>query len=100
MFDFKEFIERKMVWSFNTFGDQKVCGVIDHIRDELLEVEENPADIEEWVDVLLLTIDGVVRAGFSADDIINELERKHKVNMSRRWEGIEKGTSAIKHVKN
>jgi len=99
MFNFKEFIERKMKWSFETFGEQEVCGVIDHIKDELLEVKENPEAIEEWIDIILLAIDGASRVGFSADDIINELERKLQINTSRRWEGVEKGTSAIKHIK-
>ena len=36
-------------------------GVIDHIRKELAEVEDAGGDASEWVDVVILALDGLTR---------------------------------------
>lgn len=53
---------RQMAFSHATFGHgTRTKGVIDHIRKELVEVEESSGSSNEWVDVVLLALDGLTR---------------------------------------
>lgn len=71
-------INRQKTFSKRTFGPgERLQGVLDHIRKELVEVEESHGkDLEEWVDVWLLVIDGMWRQGFSANQIVEAIEAK------------------------
>jgi hypothetical protein len=85
-FDFVDFLYRKMMWSRKTFGPhQRTKGLSDHIRKELVEIEKNPADLEEWVDIILLAIDGAWRSGASPEDIVAMLVTKAHRNELRKW---------------
>jgi Protein of unknown function (DUF550) len=85
-FDFTEFLHRKIEWSRRTFGpDQRTHGLSDHIRKELEEIEQNPADLEEWIDIILLAIDGAWRSGASPEDIVAMLMAKAQRNELRSW---------------
>lgn len=52
-------------WSRNTFGPgTREPGIIEHIKKELLEIEEavTPEDkLSEWIDIIILGIDGAQR---------------------------------------
>jgi hypothetical protein len=73
-------------WSWTTFGPgNRTKGVLDHIRKELVEIEEDPYDVEEWADLLILAFDGAMRAGHEPQDIINAVKVKQKVNEARTW---------------
>lgn len=53
---------RQMAFSHATFGPGvRTNGVIDHIRKELIEVEEANGASAEWVDVVILALDGLTR---------------------------------------
>lgn len=81
-----ESIDATRAWSDETFGPgARTKGVIDHIRKELIEVEEDPTDIKEWADVVILAIDGATRAGASGADLIQEIEAKWAKNKGRVW---------------
>lgn len=101
-FDFREHLQRQREWSERTFGPgDRAAGVIDHIRKELTEIEENPTDLEEWIDVVILALDGAWRSGASPDEIIAHLVAKHAKNEKRTWPDwrtAEPG-KAIEHVK-
>lgn len=57
-------LERQRAFSVRTFGPgARTAGVLDHIRKELREIEAEPADLSEWIDVVLLAFDGAWRAG-------------------------------------
>lgn len=90
-FDFKTFVEKKMAHSYATWPEQSLKGVLAHARKECDEIEQeinNPdglVDASEWVDLLLLSIDGAIRSGLSSSDLIRELERKHQINTLRKW---------------
>lgn len=58
----KQHLIRQMAWSHATFGPTtRTEGVLDHIRKELVEVEEANGSYEEWVDVVILALDGLTR---------------------------------------
>lgn len=72
-------------WSVDTFGPQHFEGVLDHLAAELDEVGENPGDVMEWVDVLLLAFDGAARAGHAPDNLLSAFHAKIEVNKQREW---------------
>jgi len=79
-------IHRQQKWSERTFGPgERAKGVIAHIRKELAEVEAAPTDLEEWVDIILLAIDGAWRAGHEPEAIATGILLKQYRNESRDW---------------
>ena len=76
-------------FSETTFGpmdrDARLHGVIDHIRKELDEIEADPKDLNEWVDVIILAIDGAHRAGYLPDEITGAYKAKMRKNWRRSW---------------
>ena len=79
-------IYRQREFSRQTFGPgERTQGVIDHIRKELKEIEACPGDLEEWIDVIILAIDGAWRVGFTPTEIEAALERKQTKNERRNW---------------
>lgn len=60
--DLEQHLIRQMAFSHATFGPgERTAGVCDHIRKELIEVEEANGDAQEWVDVAILALDGLTR---------------------------------------
>jgi hypothetical protein len=85
-FDFHAHLVRQRAFSERTFGPgARTAGVLDHIRKELREIEEQPADLSEWIDVVILALDGAWRAGHSPEQIIQTLVAKQAKNEARTW---------------
>lgn len=82
-----DYIYDHILWSKDAFGPgQKTEGLIKHIRKELDEVTAKPNDVEEWVDIMILAIDGAWRAGHSPKAICEALATKQYKNVfSRKW---------------
>ena len=60
--DLVQHLIRQMAFSHATFGPgTRTKGVIDHIRKELDEVAAANGDSSEWVDVVILALDGLTR---------------------------------------
>lgn len=76
-------IDRQRLWSSNTFGPgDRHEGVRDHI---LKEIDEAVSDPSEWVDVIILALDGAWRAGMKPQDIIDGVIAKQTRNERRTW---------------
>jgi hypothetical protein len=85
-FDFHAHLARQAAFSLKTFGPgPRTVGVCDHIRKELLEIEADPLDLGEWVDVVILALDGAWRCGGSPDQIIDGIVAKQTKNEGRNW---------------
>lgn len=85
-FDFLAHLRNQREWSEKTFGPGKrTAGVCDHIRKELLEIEADPDDALEWLDVAILALDGAWRAGLSPEQIIGGIVGKQAKNERRTW---------------
>jgi hypothetical protein len=101
-FDFLAHLYRQRSFSEATFGPgERSRGVVDHIQKELSEVLASPYDLEEWVDVAILALDGAWRAGYTPQEIIDCLVYKQTKNESRQWPDwrtAEPG-KAIEHIK-
>lgn len=80
------YYRRQIEWSRETFGPAlRTKGIIDHIKKELREIEADPHDLSEWVDVVILAMDGFWRHGGNAEDLFKALTAKQKKNMARTW---------------
>lgn len=85
-FDMVAHLERQRAFSLKTFGPgTRSAGVVDHIRKELREIEADPTDVEEWIDVIILAFDGAWRAGFEPAQIVKAIVAKQTKNEKRRW---------------
>lgn len=86
IFDLIAHLHRQRDFSARTFGPgARTAGVCDHIRRELAEIEAAPADITEWVDVILLALDGAWRSGAQPEEIAAAVEAKQTKNERRDW---------------
>lgn len=62
MLGFAEHLVRQMTNSLKNFGpDRRTNGIIDHIRKETQEVLDDDGDAREWVDLVILSLDGLTR---------------------------------------
>ena len=84
-FDLVAHLNRQCAFSLKTFGPgSRVRGITDHIRKELQEIEAEP-DSLEWVDVVILALDGAWRAGYTPEQIAAAIEAKQIKNEERSW---------------
>lgn len=72
-------------WSAETFGPGFRAGVFRHLEKEIKEAESKPHDVTEWADILILALDGAMRAGHSPRDIIVAYHDKIGENKQREW---------------
>ncbi len=101
-FDLVEHLERQHDFSLRAFGPGKrTAGLIDHIQKELVEVAANPTDLYEWIDVVMLGLDGAWRAGYQPEEICSALHQKLQLNMERKWPDWRQAEpgKAIEHVR-
>jgi hypothetical protein len=97
MMDLKQHLIRQMAFSHATFGPgERMKGVVSHIRKELIEVELGNGEAAEWVDVVILALDGLTRrlaycTGQRADPELvaeiacNMILGKQRRNEARDW---------------
>ncbi len=100
-FDLARFLEAQKSWSEKTFGPgDRTFGICEHIREELNEVESSGGALIEWIDVVILALDGAWRSGHAPADIIEGLAFKFAANRKRRWPDWRKFTNGepIKHL--
>jgi SOS-response transcriptional repressor LexA len=84
--DLVDHLRRQQEFSRRTFGPgRNTAALLDHIRKELVEIEAAPTDLIEWIDVVLLALDGAWRAGWSPEEIAAALEAKQALNETRKW---------------
>jgi hypothetical protein len=123
--DLRQHLLRQMAFSRGTFGPgDRQRGVIDHCREELDEIE---AELEkgaaeagsaefddaatEWVDMILLSLDGCWRALQAAapkmppdrvaDEVVYRIKTKQSKNEMRDWPDWRKANpdKAINHTR-
>lgn len=96
-----EHLIRQSAWSERTFGPgARLDGLVDHIGKELVEIKESAgADLEEWVDVVMLALDGAWRMGAAPEQIAATIEAKQAKNERRTWPDWRTAdpTKAIEH---
>jgi hypothetical protein len=84
--DLIETLHRQRVFSERAFGPgARHQGVCDHIRKELREIEAQPGDLMEWIDVAMLAFDGAWRSGHTPEQIAEAYLAKLLKNERRTW---------------
>ena len=79
-------IEQQRDWSTRAFGPgDRAAGIVAHARKELDEIAAEPGDLTEWIDLMILAIDGAWRAGHEPAAIIAAYHAKCAANRARRW---------------
>jgi len=100
--DLIKHLHRQMAFSEKTFGPGvRTKAILDHIRKELKEIEAAPHDLEEWVDLVLLALDGAWRAGHAPEGIAEGIVAKLLKNENRDWPDWRTADpdKAIEHVR-
>jgi hypothetical protein len=94
------YVERQAEWSNRTFGaGWRTKGIVEHIRKELLEILADPGDLEEWIDVMILAMDGYWRAGGNPLDLMRRLQEKQNKNFARQWPTQMPEDKAVEHIR-
>jgi hypothetical protein len=87
-------------WSDKTFGHgRRTLGICQHITKELKEIQADPLDLEEWVDVVILALDGFGRAGGRPNQLLPMMAMKLAKNMARNWPPPGPEDQAIEHIR-
>ena len=91
-------------WSDDTLGPGKrTAGVLAHIKKEVEEVAKKPTDLSEWIDLIILAIDGATRQGYTGTEVIRAYHAKMMENTLREWPPIPEGgfpeDMAVEHVR-
>jgi len=96
----ESYIEAQRLWSSKVFGTGEMTeGILRHMDEEVSEIRENPDDLSEWADVIILALDGMWRRGYTSAQIASALRDKQKVNSQRDWpENVPEG-EPIRHLK-
>ena len=101
IFDLVGHLHRQIAFSARTFGPgERTAGVVDHITKELYEVLDG-GELEEWVDVIILALDGAWRCGHTPEQITAAIVAKQTKNEGRTlpdWRTAEPG-KAIEHIR-
>lgn len=82
----EDVIQEIKEWNFEAFGPgERLEGTIKHIKKELKEIEKEPHDLIEWIDVMMLAINGALRHGHEPQAIIDAFHKKFEINKNRKW---------------
>ena len=84
--DLVEHLKHQREWSARTFGPgDRLDGVLEHMGKEIVEVRESGGDLSEWVDLIILALDGAWRSGATPEQIVAAIEAKQTKNEARTW---------------
>lgn len=98
-FDLINYIANQKQWALLTFGPGlRTEAVTAHIELELTEIRAKPTDIMEPIDVIILALDLLYRAGHTADEIVEALQAKQDLNLDREWPETVRG-KPTEHIK-
>jgi len=82
----KTLLEDQILWSMKTFGPAyRTEGILRHIEKELQEIRENPDDLSEYIDVIILALDAYWRRGGMPDELEDAIAKKQEINRGRTY---------------
>ena len=93
-----EYIVDQRNFSKRTFKNSNCNSVVAHIKKEIEEVQANPYDLMEWIDIIILSLDGYWRAGGDPFSFMDLMERKLEINKNRKW-GVPDKDGVVEHLK-
>ena len=94
------YLNRQREWSERTFGPgRRTGGITAHIEKECAEIRADPNDRAEWIDVMILAMDGYWRAGGTPEELFSALKAKQAVNFARQWPDRLPEDQPMEHVR-
>lgn len=94
------YLRRQQLWSARTFGaGLRTLGLLAHIRKECDEVAARPSDLSEWIDIMILAMDGFWRHGGTPDGLMDALLSKQARNFNRQWPAAGPEDQPVEHVR-
>lgn len=91
-------------WASKTFPSQTATGKVNHLLEEVKELHQaiwnsnREEALKEWADCDILLKNIASTLGFSAEDCINAVEEKMRINENRVW-GPQEPTDIYHHIK-
>jgi len=80
------YVAEQQLFSSKAFGPgMRTKGLVEHIKKELDEIEADPTDLNEWIDVIILSLDGYWRHGGTPAGLLQLMAEKLERNKQRRW---------------
>jgi len=106
---YEELMKQKWKWSIEQFGKgYSYDGLKDHILKEIAELDKEPYDLEEWIDMMFLVTDGAHRVvkmhypQLKPEEIVavvrTAFQQKLKINRNRKW-GKHIPGKAVEHIR-
>lgn len=78
-----QYIQTQIKWSLKIFQQGRSdTDLIDNIQKKLDEIKNQPGKLTEWIDIIILGLDGAWRNGFAPVDIIKALREKQLINIT------------------
>lgn len=91
----RDVLEEIGAWAHETFPRWSNGGIIEHIRRELTELEEDPMSGEEMADIVIL----LCHLAYEHDvNLMDAIKVKHVINQHRTW-GEPDAQGVVEHVK-
>jgi hypothetical protein len=101
-YDLVSHLEDQIEFSCNAFGpDYSYKRIVDHLFKEIKEIQTDPNNLEEWIDVVLLALDGAWRSGHSPEQVVQGLSDKLDIIKNRiypDWRTADPD-KAIEHIR-
>lgn len=86
-------------WTFDTAGPGlRTEGLLTHIAKESDEIRKDPTDRKEWIDIILLGMDGYYRTGGTHWTLIEDLIEKIEKILRRKWAKVS-GDQPMEHTR-
>ena len=80
-----ELQDRVILFQRRNFPDQTLAAKLEHLRREVVELQDNPRDLSEWADVFILILGSANKAGLAAPELIALAHEKMAINENRKW---------------
>lgn len=94
--DFEKMENDRLAWSKETFPDSTTQSALEHLKDEIKEIEAEPTNPVEYADALALIMEAAGRSGISARQVLIAYRDKMEINKGRKWSRLENGS--YKHI--
>jgi len=96
-----EYQKELAVWADATFPKQQENNArskFEHLLEEVAETRDDPFNILEYADCMMLLIDTARINGFTMDDLFNGCQEKLNINKKRKW-GKPNALGYTNHIK-
>lgn len=96
-----DYLRRQRAWSMRTFGSgPRTGGITKHIEKELEEIRQAPNDPDEWLDIVILALDGAWRAGYTPEYLVQRLVDLQNRNLARTYPMPASDDEPSEHIDN